>query len=45
MQRVEAIPYKSFKDKIRLTKQYRRCKITVYNDFLLIVWRDNNDEG
>lgn len=32
-----AIPYKSFKEKIRITKKYQRCKIEVYKDFVLVI--------
>lgn len=35
---VISIPYRSFKERIRLTKKYEklRAKITVYDDYLLI---------
>ena len=38
MQVVIAIPYKSFKERIRLMKKYEKLKtkITVYDDYLLI---------
>lgn len=32
-----AIPYKSFKEKIRITKKYQRYKIEVYKDFVLVI--------
>lgn len=36
IKKVELIPYKNFKEKIRLTKQYRRKRIEVYDYYILI---------
>lgn len=33
----QAIPYKTFKEKIRITKKYLDCKIEVYKDFILVI--------
>lgn len=36
----EAIPYKSFKEKIKLTKKYDRLgDITIYDDFIFINYK------
>lgn len=37
-----AIPYKTFKEKIRITKKYEKCKkynIKVYEKFVLIIFK------
>ena len=44
-----AIPYKSFKEKIRITKLYEKHKVEVYKDFILVIGaladdRDSQDE-
>lgn len=31
-----AIPYKTFKEKIRITKKYEKWKVEVYKDFVLV---------
>ena len=31
-----AIPYKNFKEKIRITKKYKHCKIEVYKNFISV---------
>ena len=36
---VEVIPFNSFKEKIRITKQYSRYKTEIYKNFI-IVWRE-----
>lgn len=33
----ESIPYKTFKEKISLTKKYKHYKIEVYKDFILVI--------
>lgn len=35
-----AIPYKNFKEKIRITKEYKGHKIEIYKDFILIIDED-----
>lgn len=36
----EAIPYKSFKEKIKLTKKYDRlADITIYDDFIFVNYK------
>lgn len=37
----QAIPYKTFKEKIRITKKYQHCKIEVYNDFILVIIKED----
>ena len=37
----EAIPYKTFKQKIRLTKKYINKKIEIYKNYILV----NNKNG
>lgn len=32
------IPYKTFKEKIRLTKKYQNQKIEIYKDYILVVY-------
>ena len=32
-----AIPYKTFKEKIRITKMYEKYKVKVYKDFVLVI--------
>lgn len=31
------IPYKNFKEKIRITKMYEKCKVEIYKDFILVI--------
>ena len=39
----ESIPYKSFKEKIRITKEYDRLgNITIYDDFIFIDYKKEN---
>lgn len=38
----ELIPYKNFKEKIRITKKYHRCKIEIYKDFILVINEEVN---
>lgn len=33
---VEMIPFKSFKEKIRLTKKYEKCRVEVISNYLYI---------
>ena len=35
---VEVIPFNSFKEKMRITKQYSRFKVEIYKNFI-IAWR------
>jgi hypothetical protein len=34
----EVIPYKTFKEKIRLTKKYQRHKVEIYKNFVLVLF-------
>lgn len=34
----EAIPYKTFKQKIRLTKKYINKKIEIYKNYILVIY-------
>lgn len=36
-----AIPYKNFKEKIRITKKYKHCKIEVYKNFILVINKED----
>ena len=38
-----AIPYKTFKEKIRITKKYERYKMEIYKSFILVI--NKNLEG
>lgn len=33
---IEVIPYKGFKEKIRLTKLYKNFRVTVYENYIYI---------
>lgn len=35
-----AIPYKTFKEKIRITKEYQQYKIEIHKNFILIIDKD-----
>lgn len=32
-----AIPYKTFKEKIKITKEYQNHKIEIYKNFILVI--------
>lgn len=32
---IEVIPYKTFKEKIRITKELKNCKIEIHKDYIL----------
>ncbi|MBC5631029.1 hypothetical protein H8S20_19570 [Clostridium sp. NSJ-6] len=38
-----AIPYKNFKEKIRITKKYQDCKIEIYKEFVLVINKDKEE--
>lgn len=33
-----AIPYKTFKEKIRITRKYRNKKIEIYKNYILVIY-------
>ena len=36
----EVIPYKTFKEKIRITKKYQKHKIEIHKNFILVINKD-----
>ncbi len=32
------IPYKTFKEKIRITRKYRKHKIEIYKNYILVIY-------
>lgn len=46
MQIVQAIPFRNFKEKIRLTKFYikEKAKITLYNNYIYIELDDGRED-
>lgn len=34
----DAIPYKTFKEKIKLTKQYRKYRIEIHKNYILVIY-------
>lgn len=34
----KAIPYKTFKEKIRLTKEYKKQRIEIYKNYILVIY-------
>lgn len=35
------IPYKTFKEKIRITREYQHYKIEIYKDFVLVINKED----
>lgn len=33
----EVIPYKTFKEKMRITRKYKKYDLEIYKDFILVV--------
>lgn len=40
----EAIPYKTFKEKIRITKKYQHYKIEIYKGFVLVINKPKEEQ-
>ena len=36
------IPYKTFKEKIKITKKYQRYKIEIYKNFIVVINKEEN---
>lgn len=40
---IEVIPYKSFKEKIRITKLYKEAKIIIYETYIYVEYKIEED--
>ena len=44
LQTIEIIPFRTFKEKIKLTKEYEKiCKVIVVDNKYILTWRMRNE--